>query len=1043
MSWIYITANTTLTVNERYLISTSSSPLELLLDETAVSGDEIFIADGEDFSQNSVTIKTGNNTFSDNQTEFVVNEKGAQYQFIFDGNDWLIFNISRRAVKISELSDTSESEISDDDLLLYINDESGILESQRIRYQLIRDQILKNLSDDNTKLDQLVTSLNTRTTADVLPRLNVTRFNNQAASHYLNYNNLTNRPFIPTKTSDIQNDSGFLTNSFFNTTTDNLPEGQTNLYFTEERFDSLFDDRFVEKFREFSGDLDEPEIADSLEYFSCPGQTAGVSTNILQIPSVAIRSFFPDQTLRVYGSRGSASVPAIVTNLAISSPTVSTGLTQGSTPVDIRYRIVEFSYETGRILGYSPETPVVSINSFQNFNLENNISFLFSRSSSQNGILIYRKINSNNYVLIAALGNQSSQLGNAISGINFVDYGGFDATSWSGKNIQNGNYTSEMELQHFPLSFVSVPSSPEVSEWTEVVVDTVDVNQSRIILKSNIIPNSVVYITQDDTIKLQTAINSRIQAGINFLTLNSRQYNVKSLLLPNTGNFVLFGRGQKTVLKKISWTTSDNRILLANVVPVNSMQIENLVIDGNYTNQVLIAETSSNPFRNYAVDLRGDSNRFLNVTIRNVIGGGIRSDESTRFLFSASRIENSGISDRYDYNPISIELGDDVVVTNSVFRNFSSSINMKQIDNGVFSSNIIENCGSGVEIFGSRFFISSPNIIKGPANEFIPGPDIFNSDFDRINIQLTRNADYNSDVYVYQQDGIIVDLTTGKLIDSTDTSQVPAAQLIYSMFALKKEDNVEQLYREIFFDSSGTPVSPIENNVSVDPTQGQFKFRIVQSNVNRLLDNYSFSKLKGVSAVFTGSISGNTLTVTNVASGNINIDDVIQGQGIPNDVSILSFGTGTGNTGTYTLSRSIGTVSSIGISTVKDLFHTSLVYQVALREYPRIATVNTGTRLNNTDYQIVVPTSSLGDISTGSSVILLNHDYASTDGAPPAFPSTDSLVANVQSINILGQTTQIVLRYSSNIFSGFTNLTGTGGTLHIQNTYILAKGKVQ
>lgn len=42
---------------------------------------------------------------------------------------------------------------------------------------------------------------------------NAVKLNGQAASYYLNYNNFTNTPTIPTKTSQLTNDSGYLTSS--------------------------------------------------------------------------------------------------------------------------------------------------------------------------------------------------------------------------------------------------------------------------------------------------------------------------------------------------------------------------------------------------------------------------------------------------------------------------------------------------------------------------------------------------------------------------------------------------------------------------------------------------------------------------------------------------------------------------------------------------------------------------------------------------------------------------------------------------------------
>ncbi|HTX49160.1 MAG TPA: hypothetical protein VME40_07200, partial [Caulobacteraceae bacterium] len=60
---------------------------------------------------------------------------------------------------------------------------------------------------------------------------------------------------------------------------------------------------------------------------------------------------------------------------------------------------------------------------------------------------------------------------------------------------------------------------------------------------------------------------------------------------------------------------------------------------------------------------------------------------------------------------------------------------------------------------------------------------------------------------------------------------------------------------------------------------------------------------------FTGSISGTTLTVTAVTSGNLAVGETIYGAGIGNATTITADGTGTGGKGTYTVSVS-QTVSS-------------------------------------------------------------------------------------------------------------------------------------
>jgi len=59
------------------------------------------------------------------------------------------------------------------------------------------------------------------------------------------------------------------------------------------------------------------------------------------------------------------------------------------------------------------------------------------------------------------------------------------------------------------------------------------------------------------------------------------------------------------------------------------------------------------------------------------------------------------------------------------------------------------------------------------------------------------------------------------------------------------------------------------------------------------------------SAVFTGSISGTTLTVTAVTNGTIGINQALFGVGITSETVITALGTGTGGVGTYTINQSM------------------------------------------------------------------------------------------------------------------------------------------
>ncbi len=77
-----------------------------------------------------------------------------------------------------------------------------------------------------------------------------------------------------------------------------------------------------------------------------------------------------------------------------------------------------------------------------------------------------------------------------------------------------------------------------------------------------------------------------------------------------------------------------------------------------------------------------------------------------------------------------------------------------------------------------------------------------------------------------------------------------------------------------------------------------------QSNILTVLRSFLLGILPSGNAKFTGSIAGNILTVTAVASGTINFGDAILGEGVYPGTIVTAFGSGTGTTGTYTLSAS-------------------------------------------------------------------------------------------------------------------------------------------
>ena len=93
--------------------------------------------------------------------------------------------------------------------------------------------------------------------------------------------------------------------------------------------------------------------------------------------------------------------------------------------------------------------------------------------------------------------------------------------------------------------------------------------------------------------------------------------------------------------------------------------------------------------------------------------------------------------------------------------------------------------------------------------------------------------------------------------------------------------------------------------------------RITDNGVNvYIVDGayrYTWYISSPASAVFTGSISGTTLTVTGISSGTIAINQSLYGIGILPETVITALGSGSGGTGTYTINRS-QTVASESMS---------------------------------------------------------------------------------------------------------------------------------
>lgn len=122
--------------------------------------------------------------------------------------------------------------------------------------------------------------------------------------------------------------------------------------------------------------------------------------------------------------------------------------------------------------------------------------------------------------------------------------------------------------------------------------------------------------------------------------------------------------------------------------------------------------------------------------------------------------------------------------------------------------------------------------------------------------------------------------------------------------------------------------------------------------------------------IFTGYISGTTLTVTAVTSGNIGIGSVLSGSGVTSGTTITALGSGTGSTGTYTVSPSQTAGSSGSPITITGTIVSTNIqayYQKPLSidsAYVRIATSQSGSPILNGGIDYPVATLNLDNYNS-------------------------------------------------------------------------------
>lgn len=499
-------------------------------------------------------------------------------------------------------------------------------------------------------------------------------------------------------------------------------------------------------------------------------------SNKLKISGISTERFYVGERVKAFG------ITKFADNALVDLPVVGSCLatkvgTSGTTST-YRYWISQYHLRNGKV-GIASQIPPLSgigMTTIDNFNDLNHITLTLARTDTNHGILVYRQVGVNTDInqakLIGILG--AKELTSSTSGITWKDYGTYEQTEWSPKGTVNEYNNNQI---HFP----NIAITGHRRGWA--IDRIVSIGQSSITLdgqyKTNlgIGTDQIVKVAHDNTYAIEQAIDGTISSGGNYLNLPSGTYLTNKLIIP-TG-FTLSGNGKNTIIKQQYFSTDEvagptglstmlpfdgNLVGIGTTNPYD-ITIENITIDGNSGNNILF----DGELDNYLVYFENISSSLIKgIEIRNSPGHGLYVKNSSRLSVENSSFVDGAITDRYSFQPLNAQESETLRINDSLFENYPGPLDLSVTSVVSTGGNIIRNCGTGLRTYASGKITTSNNIILGPSDEYIPTPDIYDSDFNSINLTIQKGVTFNGPDLQYFQDG------DPKDISSTQVSIVSA-----------------------------------------------------------------------------------------------------------------------------------------------------------------------------------------------------------------------------------------------------------------------------
>ena len=391
-------------------------------------------------------------------------------------------------------------------------------------------------------------------------------------------------------------------------------------------------------------------------------------------------------------------------------------------------------------------------------------------------------------------------------------------------------------------------------------------------------------VTYDDNGNLtggfQKLVNDRKATGQDVVNLLAGTYHTSVFSLPN--NIKLKGESRFNTILKLpplddyndhftarddAGITSNDDILQSNQFNYNNtilgltkasddtskhnISVEDLTIDGNFINRFNSDDstTASVIADNLVRAENVNQCLFRGVVIKNSVGGGVYAPSTKNFSFeNNSVIDNCQvIKDTDFFSPFYGLASQDITLVSNKLINANSPVDLSNVIRGSAIGNIVKNTDTGVITYGSVNFVTTPNLILGPNNEFIGTTDTLDSEFDSINVDLFQHTGaYSSPDITFLKEGLAAYLAEDEQVDTNGTV-IPGSgvQLTSKIHVLAKQDQFEYFIDDLIpleTTPGSTSTNISETAITFPSTSrnlGQLKFRIESARITELKNNFS------------------------------------------------------------------------------------------------------------------------------------------------------------------------------------------------------------